>query len=184
MARPQAPDPTEATDVPDEDAWTPPGMSPLRKIALTLLMVVLGVVPGLMLLASDPLGNSSGETALGDGGTATDDPPEAVDAGIEPPDEGTVASDDGGAPDAPPAAPTPPPPETPAPPASDPVSPAPSFPPEPAAPVPEPSPTPDDAGTIPDQPRPQEPPAGEQTPGATHGGPRHRHRLVSIRLAD
>lgn len=69
MARPQAPDPV---DIPDEDDWSPPaGMSPLRKVALTLLMVVLGVVPGLMLLASDPLPESSGETANeGAGGPA------------------------------------------------------------------------------------------------------------------
>jgi hypothetical protein len=60
MGRPQVP---EAADVPDDEPWTPPGMSPLRKVGLTLLMVMLGVVPGLLLLASDPLPDSSDEVA-------------------------------------------------------------------------------------------------------------------------
>lgn len=61
MAGTQATDPS---DVPEDEPWTPPtGMSPLKKVGLTLLMVMLGVIPGLLLLASDPLPDSSDEVA-------------------------------------------------------------------------------------------------------------------------
>ena len=56
MDRAQADDDTDAP-------WTPPGMSLARKVGLTALMVMLGVIPGILLLASDPLGNSSDEVA-------------------------------------------------------------------------------------------------------------------------
>lgn len=53
--------PTATDDIADDEAWTPPGMSPMRKVGLTVLMVILGVIPGLLLLASDPLPDSPDE---------------------------------------------------------------------------------------------------------------------------
>jgi hypothetical protein len=41
----------------EDDLWMPPRKRPLRKAGLTLLMIALGVAPGLALMATDPLGN-------------------------------------------------------------------------------------------------------------------------------
>src|SRR5688500_12242993 len=85
-----SPQPPAATEGLAEDPWTPPGMSPLKKVGLTLLMVVLGVVPALMLLASDPLPAPSGEARTPE----TLSPTAAVHSREQPPEDEAVPADE------------------------------------------------------------------------------------------
>ena len=86
----------DTPDVEDDEPWVEPGMSPMRKVGLTLLMVMLGVIPGLLLLASDPLGNSSDELAPESNSIA-----EGAGAGNEVPVTDVAPPTDGAPPDAP-----------------------------------------------------------------------------------